>query len=94
MGGDMCSLICQLSGKIDVFVSHDWPVEIYHHGDKEGLLRWKPFFRKEVMFNPNPNYLWPSLVISVGQCWMLSPSSFRLGTTLLVVQLARSYWTT
>jgi len=29
-------------------MSHDWPVGIYNHGDREALLRRKPFFRAEV----------------------------------------------
>jgi hypothetical protein len=33
---------------VDVFVSHDWPRGIAHYGDKEGLLRVKPYFREEV----------------------------------------------
>lgn len=33
---------------LDVFVSHDWPRGIVNYGDKEGLLRYKPYFRQEV----------------------------------------------
>jgi lariat debranching enzyme len=33
---------------VDVFVSHDWPRGIANYGDKEGLLRVKPYFREEV----------------------------------------------
>ena len=29
-------------------MSHDWPVGIEHHGDLQGLLRRKPFFREDV----------------------------------------------
>lgn len=31
-----------------VFISHDWPAGIVDHGDKEGLLRTKPFFRDDI----------------------------------------------
>ncbi|KAI0798630.1 DBR1-domain-containing protein [Irpex lacteus] len=31
-----------------IFLSHDWPVNIVHHGDLRRLLRTKPFFRKDV----------------------------------------------
>ena len=36
---------------VDVFMSHDWPRGIEQHGDTEGLLRTKPFFREEVRTN-------------------------------------------
>ena len=36
---------------VDVFLSHDWPRGIEQHGDTEGLLRTKPFFREEVRSN-------------------------------------------
>lgn len=38
----------QLSGKIDIFISHDWPKGIYNHGDKDQLARFKPFLREEM----------------------------------------------
>lgn len=36
---------------IDVFISHDWPKGIYHHGNVNQLLKKKPFFQKEVQEN-------------------------------------------
>ncbi|KAH9986833.1 Metallo-dependent phosphatase-like protein [Russula compacta] len=33
----------------DVFLSHDWPRGIEHHGDLDGLLRRKPLFRDDIM---------------------------------------------
>lgn len=36
---------------IDVFISHDWPRGIYHHGNVNQLLKKKPFFQKEVQEN-------------------------------------------
>ena len=36
---------------IDVFISHDWPRGIYHHGNVNQLLKKKPFFQKEVQDN-------------------------------------------
>lgn len=33
---------------IDAFISHDWPRLIYEHGNKEQLMRFKPFFRKDI----------------------------------------------
>lgn len=41
----------QLSGNMDLFMSHDWPRGIYAHGNKEKLLRKKTFFREEVEKN-------------------------------------------
>ena len=31
-----------------IFLSHDWPQGIEHHGDLRGLLRRKPYFRDDV----------------------------------------------
>ncbi|KAH9923782.1 DBR1-domain-containing protein [Epithele typhae] len=31
-----------------VFLSHDWPQGIEHHGDTRGLLRRKPYFRDDI----------------------------------------------
>jgi len=40
-----------LTGKVDIFLSHDWPRGIVQHGDKHGLLRKKAFLREEVATN-------------------------------------------
>ena len=37
-----------LSTNPAVCISHDWPAGIVDHGDKEGLLRAKPFFRDDI----------------------------------------------
>lgn len=39
----------QLSNKIDIFLSHDWPRGVYNHGDAKQLLRHKPFFRYKLI---------------------------------------------
>lgn len=31
-----------------IFLSHDWPQGIEHHGDLRGLLRRKPYFREDI----------------------------------------------
>ena len=41
-------LITQLSGHFDIGLSHDWPLGIYHHGNKAQLLRKKTYFADEV----------------------------------------------
>jgi lariat debranching enzyme len=38
----------QLSGKIDIFISHDWPLNIHNYGNAQELIRMKPFFEKEI----------------------------------------------
>jgi len=45
--------LMQLAGgtPIDVFLAHDWPRGIVHHGDLVGLLRRKAFLRKEIEHN-------------------------------------------
>jgi len=42
--------LAQVSGPIDVFISHDWPRGVTRFGDERSLLRRKPFFREEVHF--------------------------------------------
>ncbi len=38
----------QIQTPLDVFLSHDWPRNIAHHGDTQRLVRAKPFLRSEV----------------------------------------------
>ncbi|CAG9824892.1 unnamed protein product [Phaedon cochleariae] len=38
----------QLTGNVDIFLSHDWPSEVYKHGNVKQLLKRKPFFREDV----------------------------------------------
>ncbi|KAG1671899.1 hypothetical protein FOA52_003466 [Chlamydomonas sp. UWO 241] len=40
--------LLQLSQPLDIFVSHDWPRNVVHHGDLERLLHYKPFLRNEI----------------------------------------------
>jgi lariat debranching enzyme len=39
----------QLTGNVDIFLSHDWPQGIVEYGDKEFLFRFKPFLREEAI---------------------------------------------
>ncbi|XP_055870632.1 lariat debranching enzyme B-like [Biomphalaria glabrata] len=41
----------QITRPVDIFLSHDWPRGIYHHGDTAGLIKKKPFFQKEIEDN-------------------------------------------
>ena len=38
----------QLSGSVDIFLSHDWPQQICRFGDSEQLFARKAFLRDEV----------------------------------------------
>ncbi|KAJ2669942.1 lariat debranching enzyme [Coemansia sp. RSA 1085] len=38
----------QIRWPLDIMISHDWPQYIERYGDTEGLLKKKPFFKKEV----------------------------------------------
>lgn len=40
--------LMQLKEPLDVFLSHDWPRGVAHHGDKHQLFRAKPFLKDEV----------------------------------------------
>ncbi|XP_076246655.1 lariat debranching enzyme [Calliopsis andreniformis] len=41
----------QLSGNIDIFLSHDWPSGITKYGDENILLKGKPFFKNDIENN-------------------------------------------
>ncbi|XP_024890903.1 lariat debranching enzyme isoform X2 [Temnothorax curvispinosus] len=41
----------QLSGKIDIFLSHDWPTGVTKYGDVDTLLKQKPFFKDDIKSN-------------------------------------------
>ncbi|XP_034186039.1 uncharacterized protein LOC117607005 isoform X2 [Osmia lignaria lignaria] len=41
----------QLTGNIDIFLSHDWPAGITKYGDENILLKGKPFFKNDIENN-------------------------------------------
>lgn len=43
--------LSQIKKPIDIFVSHDWPTDVYNHGDCSELLHFKPFFADEINSN-------------------------------------------
>ncbi|VDN97317.1 unnamed protein product [Rodentolepis nana] len=43
--------LSQVTRRLDIMLSHDWPRGIYHYGDKEKLLHYKRHFRMEVNNN-------------------------------------------
>ncbi|CAB3251738.1 unnamed protein product [Arctia plantaginis] len=43
--------LSQLKDKVDVMLSHDWPRGITEYGNKEALLKRKPFFREDIESN-------------------------------------------
>ncbi|RKP21837.1 hypothetical protein ROZALSC1DRAFT_26769, partial [Rozella allomycis CSF55] len=40
--------LAKFNGKIDIFLSHDWPQGIEHCGDTNDLLRRKPYFKNDI----------------------------------------------
>lgn len=40
-----------LSQPVDIAMSHDWPLGVYHHGNLDKLFRYKGFLREEVETN-------------------------------------------
>ena len=43
--------LLQLSGHVDIFLSHDWPRGVHRHGDERRLLQTKRFLEQEVQTN-------------------------------------------
>ncbi|XP_053979133.1 lariat debranching enzyme [Hylaeus anthracinus] len=41
----------QLTGNIDIFLSHDWPAGITKYGNENMLLKGKPFFKNDIENN-------------------------------------------
>jgi lariat debranching enzyme len=41
-------ILSYLANCIDIFMTHDWPVGITKFGDEEQLLRFKPYFKKDI----------------------------------------------
>lgn len=41
----------QLTGTVDVMMSHDWPTDVYYNGNYNQLIRFKPHFREEIHSN-------------------------------------------
>ena len=40
--------LSQIKAPIDIMITHDWPTGIYYHGNINELLRFKPYFEKEI----------------------------------------------
>lgn len=40
--------LAHCTSSIDIFLSHDWPQDIWEYGDKQNLLRMKPFLREDI----------------------------------------------
>ncbi|RKP37066.1 Metallo-dependent phosphatase-like protein [Dimargaris cristalligena] len=41
----------QIEQPLDIFISHDWPRGIEHHGNVKSLIKRKPFFKDEINTN-------------------------------------------
>ena len=61
-----------LSPNPAVCISHDWPAGIVNHGDKEGLLRAKPFFKDDIAKNELGNPHMMSLLKQLRPAWWFS----------------------
>ena len=61
-----------LSTNPAVFISHDWPSGIVDHGDKEGLLRAKPFFRDDIAKGQLGNPHMMALLKQLQPAWWFS----------------------
>ncbi|CEP02701.1 hypothetical protein PBRA_002668 [Plasmodiophora brassicae] len=64
--------LMQISGDLDVFMSHDWPAGIAGYGDTQGLLRRKPFFRGEIASNTLGNPETMGLLMKLRPSYWLS----------------------
>eukprot|EP00158_Paraphelidium_tribonemae_P004250 Partr_v1_DN26662_c1_g1_i4_m69166 putative debranching enzyme len=42
------SRLLMIRSHLDIMLSHDWPLGIYHFGDTRRLLKAKPYFRAEI----------------------------------------------
>ena len=40
--------LSQINGPVDIFLSHDWPKDIWEYGDKAAFLKMKPFLKDEI----------------------------------------------
>uniref|UniRef100_A0A146KN02 Lariat debranching enzyme A n=1 Tax=Lygus hesperus TaxID=30085 RepID=A0A146KN02_LYGHE len=38
----------QIESPVDIVISHDWPQGVYNFGDKNSLIKMKPFFKDEI----------------------------------------------
>ena len=61
-----------LSPKPAVCISHDWPSGIVDHGDKEGLLRAKPFFKDDIAKGQLGNPHMMALLKQLRPAWWFS----------------------
>ena len=54
--------LMQLSGSLDVMLSHDWPRGVHRHGNERSLLSRKRFLEKEVQTNTLGNPHTPAIM--------------------------------
>lgn len=41
----------QITPKVDIMISHDWPTDVYTYGNSAQLIRFKPHFQREIEDN-------------------------------------------
>ena len=43
------SSVSRGGNNVDIFMSHDWPSGVWEYGDKQRLLRSKPYFQEDMI---------------------------------------------
>ena len=43
--------LSQLKKPLDIMLTHDWPLGVYHHGNVQQLVKFKPYFADEIQNN-------------------------------------------
>ena len=43
--------LSQIKKPLDIMLTHDWPLGVYHHGNTDQLIKFKPFFAEEIHNN-------------------------------------------
>lgn len=61
-----------LNGPLDIMMSHDWPNEVVYHGNTQDLLKWKPFFKKDIQTHQLGNPISWKLLTHLKPKWWFS----------------------
>ena len=77
----------QLSGHVDIALSHDWPQGIYHYGNKQQLVRFKPHFEEQVTWYCLWVWSYLALLVQISRDDLGSPPTMDL-----LDKLKPSYW--
>lgn len=61
-----------LSDNIDICLSHDWPSGVVHYGNVKQLLKYKPFFEKDIKSGKLGNPIAWKLLTNLKPRWWFS----------------------